>query len=847
VDRRSFPLRMLLSKQKDSVSPGQLAPSVHRQGIILSKVATPSGFKLVQLLLNQERERDDASALKISSAAPTSPLVHPTQATTATTVNNVCTICGDSFTQKLAFNAHIKVHLKEKLKKKRAQLVEKQPTTSDQTSQPTNSRLLKDRRTPPATTTMSTVEADLANLSRGNQIKTEPTQPHIDQQPSSNLLSSSLTSECQDSFVASEFSKSMEINRVDLNNDISSILDQIEKDFDDPNIQMSSVRTETPPISEPESGQFWNTFLNQQTSNDSKTSFTGQAVCPSPMNECCSPSSLANNIDSIVSVGHSSIGAEDYQLLPETFLLADGQPAGPTAAASPLVTDGVPVKMESSLSPESDTPAPDHDYLMTSQQTTSSNHLDSLDRSSLTAPQLTSLAGDGLGGVLGSMPGRIIIHRSAGDSSILNIFSIGRINPHPVEHQGEPAQTNQPSQPSQPSQPAQPLTFTAGVSPQSRLGSSEERDLPEELDSTKMKIARNRQSADCSVCGKLITTKNMARHMEKHTGKKKFKCDVCQAAFFQKTHLKNHVMLHDSNTYLECADCGQRFLRRADYQKHVNTVHAGRTPTMAVCHDCGSQFSQVHKLEEHKRKHHHVSGSLCNEDGHTSERQELCGLCGEKFQSKSAMISHMHKHTNSNSSATHKPFSCNVCHKTFSQKSHLNRHIKSHGGEQDLVCLVCDKQCKNKVELVRHRASHVACNLCESLFDNKVQLQQHLIKSHLPVQPPALNSVSPAASSLHLFDDEMDGYRPMSRGSVDILSSNLDSSPAPSSIDSHLDILDGGPPHFLVDFKDPPESVMEEESQHNLSLQDISDSSFFDIQHHLDEDILVHDIFPCVK
>jgi len=32
--------------------------------------------------------------------------------------------------------------------------------------------------------------------------------------------------------------------------------------------------------------------------------------------------------------------------------------------------------------------------------------------------------------------------------------------------------------------------------------------------------------------------------MEKHTGKKKFECNVCSATFTQKMHLKNHVILH---------------------------------------------------------------------------------------------------------------------------------------------------------------------------------------------------------------------------------------------------------------------------------------------------------------
>ena len=251
------------------------------------------------------------------------------------------------------------------------------------------------------------------------------------------------------------------------------------------------------------------------------------------------------------------------------------------------------------------------------------------------------------------------------------------------------------------------------------------------------------------------------------------------------------------------------------------------------CNFCGVQFNDPDKLEIHKQLH---TGG---------ERQELCGVCGEKFTSKSAMISHMQKHT---AQANHKPFSCGVCHKTFSQKSHLNRHIKSHGGEPDLVCLVCNKQCKNKVELVRHRSSHVACTICSSIFDTRVQLHQHMLKSH-PVQNNDL--LSPPAASLDLADTDDD----FSRSPVDILSNHLDSSPCPSSVDSQLDLLDTGfSTGFLADsLTSAAEDMAMLEHQptirtkQNLSLDDISDSSFFDMNHHIDDDLINADIFASVK
>ncbi len=52
-------------------------------------------------------------------------------------------------------------------------------------------------------------------------------------------------------------------------------------------------------------------------------------------------------------------------------------------------------------------------------------------------------------------------------------------------------------------------------------------------------VPKSKMSSECSVCGKSITTKNMARHMEKHTGKKKFECNFCSASFTQVPILQN--------------------------------------------------------------------------------------------------------------------------------------------------------------------------------------------------------------------------------------------------------------------------------------------------------------------
>jgi len=741
------PIRMLVTKQNQLIIPiSSSGTGFPRQGVILSEVSTPSGVKLVQLLLNQERRTVDSPAPPPASHPAPSPAPPTARASSSATAvpedikptivktepestSNICTICGDTFIEKLAFNAHIKVHLKEKLKR-RLKLSESRAASVAPPVLPK----------PVLHSYKRKLESNEAALV-ASKIKLEPL----------------VQKEYKDNYVTREFSKEMELTKVDINNDLSLILDQMAKDFDGPNIDISNVHLDTPPDSESDnSSEYLTSLLGSQAS---PRDILDETLSPAPLAETPNSLSLSNPLDDTGEISFEN--------------LLDVDTLQPAAKDARLLDNS------------------DHDYLLTGSLSSGLECSPGKPALQVQTSLLSPIS------VTESPPRKIYVHKTT-DPRLISILSAGNLH-----------------------------------SPSSQFGQSLGVDgkLSDELELERGRFQqRPKQSAECSICQKTITTKNMARHMEKHTGKKKFQCDVCQAAFYQKTHLKNHILLHDSSEFYECGECGQKFLRKADHLKHLKAIHSIDIPL--VCTSCGHQFTDFHKLEVHKQLHN-------------GERQELCGLCGEKFYSKQAMITHMQKHTSpSVVPPTPKPFSCSVCHKTFSQKSHLNRHIKSHGGEPDLVCLVCNKQCKNKLELVRHRSSHLACAICKSLFDTRVQLQQHMLKSHPISQQPGL-------ISLHMMEEEEED---LCRSPVDILSNHLDSSPAPSSVDSGLDLLEHGIGfgHFLADLgSEEVSGGMLDHSpvraKNQLSLDDIADSSFFDINHHLDEDMLSTDIFASVK
>ena len=116
-----------------------------------------------------------------------------------------------------------------------------------------------------------------------------------------------------------------------------------------------------------------------------------------------------------------------------------------------------------------------------------------------------------------------------------------------------------------------------------------------------------------------------------------------------------------------------------------------------------------------------------------TEKLFNCQICHRSYSSKYSLNRHMKVHDES------KAFKCDVCLKLFSTKEELKDHYRTHTGEKPFACQICDKKFARKSDLVRHQATHrddrpFKCSICPEgrYFKTKDCLIKHMILHNKP-------------------------------------------------------------------------------------------------------------------
>ena len=233
------------------------------------------------------------------------------------------------------------------------------------------------------------------------------------------------------------------------------------------------------------------------------------------------------------------------------------------------------------------------------------------------------------------------------------------------------------------------------------------------------KSEANSKTKTCDFCDlkfKDNTSLKIHRNV-KHTHDQTHVCDHCAAVFYTKYKLDTHLASkHGINDGFKCEEC-QRFLKSAiTLLKHTRKYSA--TP----CPVCGKEFMSKWKLVNHLKGHMD-----------TKTKSHICDECGKDFLHNSTLVEHIEiVHQGK------RPFTCTRCDKTFSRAGSLRSHKLIHTGVRPFPCKLCRKECREKVQLIKHlRSKHgIEDNQMHNFVQNedmKTLLQNFICTKREPI------------------------------------------------------------------------------------------------------------------
>ncbi|CAG9136557.1 unnamed protein product [Plutella xylostella] len=198
-------------------------------------------------------------------------------------------------------------------------------------------------------------------------------------------------------------------------------------------------------------------------------------------------------------------------------------------------------------------------------------------------------------------------------------------------------------------------------------------------------------------------------------------CHVCKVVCKDTRALEAHTRRH--RIRWRCALCGAAWSRAAVAADHVARAHGSAPPTHA-CSACDHVAPTFGKLRVHMKVH--------------NERQK-CEICGKSFTDRSSLRTHLFIHKGE------KEYACPRCNKLFLFKKAMEVHLVTHLESAHLYCHECDLTFKNRMSYYGHmkyNLKHIdpaklkyECQLCDKKFAKAARLEEHRAAIHLKVTP----------------------------------------------------------------------------------------------------------------
>ncbi|KAF3421808.1 hypothetical protein E2986_08673 [Frieseomelitta varia] len=241
-------------------------------------------------------------------------------------------------------------------------------------------------------------------------------------------------------------------------------------------------------------------------------------------------------------------------------------------------------------------------------------------------------------------------------------------------------------------------------------------------------------------------------------------CSLCNRTFTNRTQLISHSITHTSesiempcdNENIDICENSNQIPQNLSYERSINSVgnsiqnlsyHRSTTNDNNEMQTLG--FPENMDLGDEVRE---CSSRIRNTTIPDSDSYNIDNCRAAKFvksfertdnresidryQSYSSNLNYSKQQIENGHSVTvqMKKYKCDVCSKSFSQKSKLLTHRFSHSGQQPFKCLSCEKGYSSKSKLNAHMRLHTKtnvhpCKMCDKIFAYPSYLREHL-KTH---------------------------------------------------------------------------------------------------------------------
>ncbi|XP_022106203.1 zinc finger protein Xfin-like [Acanthaster planci] len=291
------------------------------------------------------------------------------------------------------------------------------------------------------------------------------------------------------------------------------------------------------------------------------------------------------------------------------------------------------------------------------------------------------------------------------------------------------------------------------------------------------KVHEPNKMATCPHCDyTAVSSRDVQKHLRKHTNERPFDCKYCERNFTQKNHLFNHIItIHK----------GEKLPTEVAESKGA----ASQSPESNrpfICNQCGRAFARKNLLQLHKMTHGVVQdqkegeGSVDDQDLEASTEalqvdSDVAGPSGTQKQVKIAfeecqcticqksgpnMVGYNYLKEGLAPSGR-KRFECTLCRKVFPALCKCLSHIKllhATASGNPYKCRNCGKCFLAVTSLCGHMRAHrerkkfsFQCGICEKVFQIGEALKRHVVAFHSKaISKEALAAAAKQSSKLKL-------------------------------------------------------------------------------------------------